>query len=174
MKNGIITNTHFSDILRAALLVEHGGLWLDSTVYCTGNNIELFEKQDLFVYRNGWMDMENINMASWLMYAKSNNKILKTTLELLYKYWQKNNYLCNYFLFHMFFKMATDKFNSEWEKVPYLNQIDNHLLARELLNKYNENVFNMIIKITDFHKLTYKLEGTVDKKNTFFEKIIND
>lgn len=33
--NGLIDRTHFSDILRAALLVHYGGTWIDSTVLCT-------------------------------------------------------------------------------------------------------------------------------------------
>lgn len=34
-EKGIISKTHFSDILRTCLLIEHGGVWIDSTVYCT-------------------------------------------------------------------------------------------------------------------------------------------
>jgi len=33
---GIITRTNLSDLLRLSLLAEHGGLWLDSTFYCSG------------------------------------------------------------------------------------------------------------------------------------------
>ena len=118
--------------------------------------------------------METINMASWLIYAKSNNIILKTTLELLYKYWEENNHLCDYFLFHLFFRMVTNRYKEEWEKIPYVSHIDNHLLARELLNKYNDIIFNRIINITDFHKLTYKIDKDIEIKDTFLEKILSD
>ena len=30
-EKGIISNTHFSDLLRLELLIRHGGLWLDAT-----------------------------------------------------------------------------------------------------------------------------------------------
>ena len=33
---GIITKTHFSDILRLELLSQYGGTWIDGTVYCRG------------------------------------------------------------------------------------------------------------------------------------------
>lgn len=89
MGKGIISNTHFSDILRASLLIKNGGLWLDATVLCTGNSWNKIKENKLFVYRNGWMDMEYINMASWLIYSKSNNNILLLTQELLYEYWKK-------------------------------------------------------------------------------------
>ena len=33
---GIISKTHFSDYLRLSLLSTHGGVWLDSTFFCSG------------------------------------------------------------------------------------------------------------------------------------------
>lgn len=174
-ENGIISNTHFSDILRAALLIEKGGLWLDATVWCTGNSWKKIKENKLFVYRNGWMDMEYINMASWLIYSQSNNHILLLTQELLYDYWKRNNYLVNYFLFHMFFKMATEKYSDEWKLVPYYSQIDNHLLANELMNNFDEKRYDEIKYLTNFHKLTYKLPIDKNKnKTTFYDKIIEE
>lgn len=174
-KRKIITNTHFSDILRLALLVKNGGLWIDSTVFCTGNSWEELQKNDLFVYRNGWMDMEVINMASWLIYAKTNHSILSATLKLLYEYWKKNNYLCDYFLLHMFFSMATKEFAEEWNQVPYFSQVDNHLLSKELLNQFNFERYEKIKEITNFHKLTYKLDINKSlNKDTFYDKIIGE
>lgn len=174
-KMKIITNTHFSDILRLALLVKHGGLWIDSTVFCTGNSWDKLQKNDLFVYRNGWMDMEIINMASWLIYAKTNNNILAVTQKLLYEYWKKNNYLCDYFLLHMFFSMVTKEFSEEWNQVPYFSQVDNHLLGRELLNEFDLERYERIKEMTNFHKLTYKLEfKQCLNKDTFYDKIIRE
>lgn len=37
MNNKIISITHFSDILRANLLSEYGGVWLDATCFLTGS-----------------------------------------------------------------------------------------------------------------------------------------
>ena len=33
---GVITRTHFSDLLRLELLIRHGGTWIDATVFCSG------------------------------------------------------------------------------------------------------------------------------------------
>ncbi len=172
-KKNIINNAHFSDILRLALLVKNGGLWLDATVLCTGNSWEKFENEDLFVFQTGWRNKETINMGNWLIYAKTNNVILETTLNLLYDYWKKFNYACDYFIFHMFFKMVTDNLIDEWRKVPYLPHVNNHLLEMELLNKFDEKRYNMITNLTNFHKLTYKLNFEENNiKDTFYEKII--
>ena len=162
---GIISNTHFSDLLRLELLIKYGGFWLDATTYLTGKVPSYVEKNDFFVYRNGWMDMEMINMGSWFIYSKrTNNLLLVETRRLLYKYWRKYNYIKNYFLMHMFFRMVTDKNQGEWKKVPVINQIDSHLLMQELNNEYDFERYREITTLTSIHKLTYK--GILDEENT--------
>lgn len=171
-KKGIISNTHFSDLLRLELLIKYGGLWLDATTYLTGVLPDYIKKNDFFVYRNGWMDMEMINMGSWFIYSKrTNNLLLLETRRLLYKYWKKYNYIKNYFLMHMFFRMVTDKNQETWKKVPVINQIDSHLLMQELNNEYDNKRYREIIKLTSVHKLTYK--GISNKKNTM-AKYLNE
>lgn len=158
-KEGIISNTHLSDLLRIELLIRYGGLWLDSTVYLTGTVPAYIVDSDFFVYRNGWMDMEMIHMANWLIYsAHTNNVLLCEMRELLYSYWEKNNYIKNYFLFHMFFRMVTDANPVMWEKVPMINHIDSHLLLQELSKTYDPNRCKQITSLTSIHKLTYKIE----------------
>lgn len=116
-KKGIITNTHFSDLLRIELLINHGGLWLDATTYLTGTLPNYISENDFFVYRNGWMDMEMINMGSWLISSKkTNNFLLVETRRLLYKYWEKNNFMKNYFLMHMFLEWLQIKIKKNGKK----------------------------------------------------------
>ena len=156
-KSGIITDTHFSDLLRIELLIRYGGLWLDATTFLTGPLPEYITRNDFFVYRNGWMDMEMINMASWLIYSKyTNNVMLLETREFLYDYWKKYNYLKNYFLLHMFFRIVTDKHKKEWSEVPYFNQLYCHLLMEEMEREYNDIRIEEIKQQTSVHKLTYK------------------
>ena len=93
----------------------HGGLWIDSTTYMTGTIPAYIDDSNFFVYRNGWMDMEMINMGSWLIFSKyTNNIILLETQSLLYAYWKKYNYIKNYFLMHIFFRMVTDANNQSF------------------------------------------------------------
>lgn len=162
-KKGIISNTHFSDLLRLELLIRYGGLWLDATTMMTGPLPEYITESDFFVYHNGWMDMEMIDIGNWLIYSKKNYcKLLIDTRDLLYKYWKNYNYSRNYFIFHMFFRMACNRNPDLWEKVPYFNQLDNHLLMRELNKIYNPIRIRYIKSITTVHKLTYKLTEMQD------------
>lgn len=71
--------------------------------------------------------------------------------------------------------MATEKYKEEWKQIPYYSQIDNHLLANELRNNFNEKRYNEIKSLTNFHKLTYKLQKEKKKKErTFYDKIIEE
>lgn len=166
-KKGIITNTHFSDILRLELLIKYGGLWLDATTYLTGRLPKYITETEFFVYRNGWMDMEMINMGSWLIYSKSsNNIVLQKTRDLLYHYWKKYDFMKNYFLMHMFFRMVTDVYEEEWKQVPVINHIDSHLLMYELEKEYDLVRCEQILELTSVHKLTYKFQKPLGDKST--------
>ena len=53
-KNGKITHTHMTDLLRLELLIKYGGMWVDSTVFCTRKRDEIpdyFFNSDLFFYQ---------------------------------------------------------------------------------------------------------------------------
>lgn len=165
-KKGVISNTHFSDLLRLELLIHYGGLWLDATTYMTGRMPGYVMKSDFFVYRNGWMDMEMINMGNWFIFSRyTNNILLIETRNLLYEYWSKMNYVKNYFLFHMFFRMVTDVYREEWEKVPMFNQVDQHLLINELQKEFDKERCEVILGVSSVHKLTYKIQ-TQEEFNT--------
>lgn len=168
-KQGIFSDAHFSDILRLDLLVQHGGLWLDATTFLSGPLPEYILGSDFFVYRNGWMDQEMINMGSWLIYSPyADNTLLRETEQLLFEYWRSNNYLLNYFLMHMFFRMVTDRNREQWDRVPYVNQVDNHLLQWELERPFDSVRVKTITDQTSVHKLTYKLESGLASECTCF------
>lgn len=118
------------------------------------------------------LDTEYI--SSWLIFSKyTNNIILLETQSLLYAYWKKYNYIKNYFLMHIFFRMVTDANPELWEQVPAINHIDSHLLMQELPKHYDENRCQQIMRLTPIHKLTYKGEtssgATAEKLGVLFQ-----
>ena len=108
-EEGKITHTHFSDLLRLELLINYGGTWIDSSVFCTEYNKKFFDKS-LFVFQNYKRGDTSILLSSWFITAEKNNPILITTRNLLYEYWRTNNYLLHYYLFHLFFTLAVEKY----------------------------------------------------------------
>lgn len=50
---GWIKGAQFADIIRLNLLAKYGGVWMDATVFCTGNRfIKVIETSDMFMYQN--------------------------------------------------------------------------------------------------------------------------
>lgn len=153
---GIISRTHFSDILRTCLLVEHGGVWIDSTVLCTGYRIPVFD-YPLFVFQDWKFDRQQASVcSSWFLSAWKGEPILKLVKDLLFEYWKVNDRLTNYFVFHQFFHLATEFYPKEWKVVPRYSNIPPHLLQFELFDTYSDIRYEQIKFGSDFHKLTYK------------------
>ena len=119
-KNKIISKTHFSDLLRLELLIKYGGTWIDSTVLITKYN-DIFFNKDLFFFQAS----KPVFYAgsNWFITAEKESPILKTTRDQLYEYWSKNDKIHDYFIFHFFLKIACEKYDKDYKKIPrYINE----------------------------------------------------
>ena len=182
-ESGKIKTAFFSDILRTCLLIQHGGIWIDSTVLLTEELPSYISDADLFVFQNDLkIDLDGLNMASYFISAKKDNKILKETLAALIQYWKENNFLVNYFTFLHTFTMVTQasEENKElFKKVPFFNFLPVQQFQGELLNPYSEERWAEIKKISGIHKLTHKQSVLTKKKDfditgTFYEHVIKE
>lgn len=172
---GIIGRAHFADLLRTMLLVEYGGVWIDSTVYCTGYHEKIFD-EPLFVFKNCQLAGFPTTVASnWLISSEKDHPILRTMQDLLFLYWKENNNLIHYFFYHMFFHMVTEKYHDLWRLVPCYSNIPPHYLQHELLKPYCDKLSTRIKLQSDFHKLSHKIntEG-LETNNLVVDKIINN
>lgn len=166
---------HYSDLLRVELLCKYGGMWIDATVLCTSNKIpECISNSPLFVYKQ--LDLVRLDhnatvASSWLISSHSNNNILLLTRKLLWNYWENNSTLNNYFLFHIFFSLATRRYKDEWDKIPTYNNHSPHVLFFELNNKFNKLRWDEIQKFSIFHKLNHHNVYSKDT-NTFYKYIL--
>lgn len=171
--NGIISNTHMSDILRVALLSKYGGLWLDSTVYCTGDlKRYVCDKNNLFVFKNEHKLIKSHNLSSWLIYSKPNHPIIVNTYKILQEYWRTSKKLEDYFLFHLIFTICAEKFKSEWDKIPFYTNIDPHVLQfYYFYSNFSAENFERCKMVSNFHKLTFKFDKSKLKENNFYDYI---
>lgn len=173
-RKGIIPPAHYSDLWRIQLLAIYGGMWIDSTVLCTSNNIPTcITDAPMFVYKElSLLYSKPIVASSWLMESYSNHPIITLARDLLFEYWKRHNYLQDYFLFHLFFAMATKKYQEEWKKIPVFNNNSPHVLQFELKENYNEERWEQIREMSAFHKLTRHITYE-DFPNSFYMYIIN-
>lgn len=175
LEKGIITNTHFSDILRIELLYKYGGIWIDSTVFVSDNcdDMKHILNDDIFIYKQISLDnraFSPIICSSWLIKSKSNNEVIGLTRYLLRMYWKENNYLCHYFLLHFFLTMAFRKYSDTYKHIPTFNNQSPHILSLELENEFSEKRWIEIQKMSSFHKLSRHINYS--DGNNFYNNIL--
>lgn len=174
-ESGQITHTHMTDLLRLELLIKYGGLWLDATVFCTGKDIpEYMTDSDLFFFQclKPGRDGHSHITSSWLISAKTNNKILSATRELCYEYWKKNNSLIDYFLLHDFIAMVLEFYPKDWLNIVPRDNAAPHILYLRLFEQYDENIWQSIQAQTPFHKLSYKFQQGQEKiPGTYYDAL---
>lgn len=173
-KQGVITHTHMTDLLRLELLITYGGLWLDATVLCTGIAPEYFFDSDLFFFQTlkPGRDGHASYISSWLMEAKTNNKILMATKELCYEYWKTSNTMWDYFLLHDFMSIVLEKYEEDWKKIIPRDNATPHILLLRLFDQYDEKMWATIKSQTQFHKLTYKFSEEKQKEQGTYYRIL--
>lgn len=172
-KKGVITNTHFSDLLRMEILIKYGGLWSDATVFYTGSIPEYVYKTDFFTYHHSFRYDLAVVFESWFIYSVPNHPLLLETRDMIYSYWKENNKLKEYFLFHLFFTIATELYPEYWRNVPVFSDVVPHVLAGEIFDSFDSSRFEQIKKMSDVHKLSYKLDAEKMKNgNTFYANIV--
>lgn len=163
---GIITRTHMSDLLRLELLLNHGGTWVDATVYCSGGTVpDYMLDSELFLFQclKPGLDGHATGISSWFMTACTGHPILALTRALLYDYWRTHKSMTDYFLLHDFFQLAIEAYPEEWKKVVPFSNSTPHILLLRLFERYDEGVWETVKAQTPFHKLSYKFDAEQTK-----------
>lgn len=160
-KNGIISNTHFSDIVRICLLEQYGGTWIDATVLLTDNLQEKISKSDFFAF---YVPEDHPNyhfhaFSSWFMHAQPNQPFIKDIKQTLFNYWKNEDRLIDYFCFHFIVYNvihSNRQYINEWQTQAFLSNKEPHLFQNSLDKDFDTNALDNIKKKSSVHKLTYK------------------
>lgn len=73
-------------------------------------------------------------------------------------------------------KLAAEKYNKEWNLIPFFSDVPPHIMQRELFTEYSKERMEQLKRMSDIHKLTYKFKKDSDfqKENTIYKKIIKE
>ncbi len=168
--------THFSDILRIALLARYGGTWIDATVLCTGNEkLNQFMNSQFFVFRSlppGNSASCNF-VSSWFISAKPSSKIIQQTYQLLLEYWKKEDSLLDYYLLHLFLCISIENNPEEWKFCKVSSNGYPHLLQFMFKEKFNCEKWNEIKNLTDVHKLANKFKKEDIIRKSYMDVFFN-
>ena len=110
----------YSDILRINLLKEHGGVWIDATVYCgkpLNDWLPSLLSGGFFAFSNPEKD---ILVSCWFLAAEKNSAIVKTWAKLTAGYWDNRANPDAYFWFHYLFEKAI-RSSLNWSQCPHVS-----------------------------------------------------
>lgn len=165
VEKNIISLTHFSDILRVNLLAQHGGFWLDSTIFVAHetNVKELLKKNNGFYTQKMIYSplSPHISRSMWTGYLMGTNTMNHSFFvylsELLNCYWKKFNTLADYFLIDYMIMLA---YTNNEQISDMINNININSSSFNITKKLNlPFVEKQIELLTDnFYKLTNKIE----------------
>lgn len=176
-EKGLITHTHFSDLLRVELLCRYGGTWIDATVFCSGGSIPAYMLDaDLFMFQNlkPGADGSVLNISSWFMTSCANNKILLAVKSLLWEYWKKEERLLDYFLVHHFIIMARDYYQDEWDRMVQFPNSFPHVLLLMMFEPFNQEKWEAVTLACPFHKLAYKRsKEEMERHGTYYQHLMH-
>jgi len=113
-----------SDVVRIELLNRHGGLWVDSTVYCLrplDGWIHEAMPRGFFAFDRPAPDRM---LSSWFLAAEPESHVVQTWRRMAFAYWNERAQRDDYFWFHRLFSQAyqTDaRFRAMWDATPKIS-----------------------------------------------------
>ena len=181
-KDGIISRTIFSDLLRVSILSKYGGIWLDSTFFCARPCIEDYIKQPLWSIKRpdyGHLSVACGNFANYSLACNLDHRFAFAVIrDLLYYYWQHHDMLMDYLLTDYVIVLA-QKHYSQIAKAfdaitPNNPRCDD--LFKVLGEPYDENIWTDLKKDTSLFKLTWKqmFPKVIDGKKTFYGMLLDN
>ena len=178
---------HFTDIIRLALLYNYGGVWIDSTILLTDYLPQEYFEMDYFMFqrddnlenKKDWEDYDDfyfswnnemkVRVLNSIIFAKKNNEIIKTLLDMLLIFWEHNDLVPNYFFFQVLYTELIENYYKK-KQCKIVSDTLTHELIRVWFDKFSQEKLDEITKRNNVHKLTYKIDsGKRDTKGTFLD-----
>jgi len=166
--------THFSDYLRLLLLHRHGGLWLDATCYLTQDlweGTEAVRREGLFLYRYA-----GSRVGSWFLWSEPDSLILNSILAVFELWWEREDRLTNYFMWHDIAEMlywTRPDYREAWDAMTAVHPRAALAMLRHLEKPYDPEMFEQIARESYVHKLTYKFDPRALDADTFAAHIVS-
>lgn len=179
-RKGVITKAHLSDLLRITLLAQYGGIWLDSTFYCTEDLEACFSEAIWSIKRPDYRHVSVAcgEFANYSFGCRTEYRIIFAILrEYLLNYWKKYDYMIDY-LFLDYLVVLARKQNSlvdnAFKKITPNNKNCDELM-KKLGTIYDPNEWEHMKEETNLFKLTWKanypreIEGNI----TYYGKLLS-
>jgi len=190
VKDGRITYAHFSDIIRNTLLAQHGGFWLDATVWVPGKlPYDRFGSLPVFT-ASGTLYQEPtsvcfwtsllFNWSGWCLYARDSHSLLFSFVsEMLQAIAVGENLTPDYVIIDYLIYTACRLFPQVKKELSACHDIfpseKRNALAKLMNESYDEQKYAELCKTDFVFKLSYRSnwkEKTADGRKTFYGHLI--
>ena len=162
VQTGNLGLAHFSDYIRVKLIAEHGGLWLDATIFCTGNISQLCFDLPIFTSKGPVQEGEFISQHRWTGFCLGGwkgNVFYQMLAMALECYWNNNQHAITYLFFDYIILLIyenNETVTSLMDRVPE-NNIHRHTLQSALTNNVSiARIHEFLYPDTVLHKLSWK------------------
>ena len=203
VNSGLMTVTHFSNILRANLLYDYGGIWMDATILVL-NEISL-DKFTFFTLKapekngvgvtisrfaglsSGFSDKRKrfrnhtepqiSRWSGFLLAGTRQCPVFAYLRDILYAYWKDHNDQIDYLLFDYTIALGYDNIpimKKLIDNVP-CSDVEKFVLEENMNAEYSDELFSQF-PMTTFHKLTWKKQfntNTKDNKPTIYGHLLS-
>lgn len=174
-RTGVVGATHFTDLIRIALLTAYGGVWLDATILLTGPLEDKLSSNDWFLYQRdsnqedkklwsrtyayyfGWHKDFKVRMLSSIIYSKCGTMVLSDLFQLMLYYWKTENSIKDYFFYQILFNQYMEKYPDR--NCPIVSDCLPNMLQNYITGSYRKYSVHEILKKVSIHKLSYKTVG---------------
>lgn len=175
--------THFSDFLRMKLLAEHGGLWVDATIFVQKEmDFSVFEAP-IWTVRNPGCDTTNISCWEWAINfigGWKGNALFCAAAAVLDQYWMEHDMVADYFMTDCLVRVIYDRCELVREIIDEIPASNPHFYF--LQDNFNlpldEHVYESeLVSDTWLYKISWKGEYRAelpDGRETFYGKWLTD
>lgn len=174
LEAGIITLTHFSDIVRVTALADRGGLWLDATIFATDDFSYAFDGPFWSIKKPG-ISHKFVPRGRWTIYAvgsEQNSIIFYLMKELFSQYWARYNVMIDYFLVDLFMDLLYENVEEVRLLIDGVKPNNSRVLDMQgsMAEPWTPELVAALRKDTQLFKLTWKQQVplNIDGKQTLF------
>ena len=181
-KNKQLSSAAFADIVRASLLFEHGGIWMDATLFVSPYaTLEMFEG-DFFSLNHPPVHPEKIERtisdfkwAGYCLAGKKGKSYFKHIRDIFIYFVRKCPIFIDYLMMDYFILSEYDanpEFKILVDELPILAPAERVLFFREYADKlFDKTEWEEVLKTTPIMKTTYKINKDTLIPGTYLYKL---
>lgn len=177
--DGRISLTHFSDLLRVALLSLHGGIWADATLLLPGPGVDdIIDPAATFWSCHHRPVYHNISRGGWVGFFWACGKghpLPSFILELFLNYWKDHDKIVDYLFIDYAFALARAGIPAVHDAIEAIPLTVMGPLGKRLDEPYDPKTWKSYCRDYQFHKLNRKarlVTATRDGRPTNYAHIL--